>query len=146
MLPGTTGRTGGLRKASPPAALVARQAEKGSRIVLEACSAADPVRGAVCGELKVLLQVGEGRLRLQVHVVDRGVTLAVKKPGTQESASPKPQTVNEMHWGTARHALSICENSYGWANVARWQVSQLGVADGAVRDAGGEPVRKLVVP
>ena len=52
----------------------------------------------------------------------------VKKPGTQESASVKPQTVNEMNSGTARPAFSISENSNGCANSARLSVGTWSVA------------------
>ena len=54
----------------------------------------------------------------------------VKKPGTQESASVKPHTVNEMASGTARTAFSISENSKGCANVR--QVVRRHLGSGAV--------------
>src|SRR5690348_15962356 len=46
----------------------------------------------------------------------------VKNPGTQESASPKPHTVNDSQSGTAIAAFSIWPNSNGWANCDRLSV------------------------
>jgi len=42
------------------------------------------VRRAEGGELKVLLKGGEGRLRVEVHVVERGVSLAGEEAGNPD--------------------------------------------------------------
>ena len=48
---------------------------------LPARSARHPVRGTGGGELEILLKFGIGRLGVEVHVVDRGVSLTGEEAG-----------------------------------------------------------------
>src|SRR5262245_12075025 len=48
---------------------------------LPACSARYPVRGAGGGELEILLKFGIGRFGVEVHIVDRGVSLTGEEDG-----------------------------------------------------------------